>query len=310
MFDAKLAKIPSYRKHRASGQAVVTLNAKDHYLGRHGTAASRTEYNRKISEWLAAGRQLPANGELTVAGLVKRYWSHVEAYYRNADGTPTGEVLSMKYALRPLSFLYGQTPAKDFGPVALKAVRQLMVDGYLHPRYGQQKPLCRTVINSRIKRIRRMFKWAVANQLVPADSHHALCTLEALKLGRTEARESKPVLPVARAVVEDTLPHLRPMLVDMVLLQLESGMRPGELVIMRSANIDMTGPVWLYTPPKHKTQHHGHTRIRTFTWRRKRSMALADYVVAMTSWSASAYYSHNSQNCCRQLCPRPRLSDD
>ena len=38
---------PKYRKHRASGQAVVTLNGKDHYLGMFDTieaaAAARAE---------------------------------------------------------------------------------------------------------------------------------------------------------------------------------------------------------------------------------------------------------------------------
>ena len=47
-----------YRKHKASGQAIVTLNGKDNYLGTHGTAASKREYDRLISEWLANGRNL------------------------------------------------------------------------------------------------------------------------------------------------------------------------------------------------------------------------------------------------------------
>lgn len=47
--------VPKYRKHRASGQAVVTLNGQDHYLGPHGTKASSVEYDRLIAEWLAHG---------------------------------------------------------------------------------------------------------------------------------------------------------------------------------------------------------------------------------------------------------------
>ncbi|MEO8493844.1 MAG: hypothetical protein ABI614_02150 [Planctomycetota bacterium] len=35
--------LPKYRKHRASGQAVVTLAGKDRYLGRYGTKASERE---------------------------------------------------------------------------------------------------------------------------------------------------------------------------------------------------------------------------------------------------------------------------
>jgi integrase len=263
-------RVPSYRLHRQSGQAVVTLTdsltgqRKDRLLGKYGTAASKEEYKRVVLEWEANGRRLPEAApasDLTIAELIERYWRHVEGYYRHADGTPTGEVQAMRYALRPLNYLHGQTLAADFGPAALKAVRELMVKGFQHPKYGKQRPVCRTQVNARVKRIRRMFKWGVENDLVPAGVHQALCAVAALKRGRTEARESKPVLPVARAVVEDTLPILRPMMADMVRLQLETGMRPGELVVMRACDLDMTGPVWLYRPSSHKTLHHGHERV-------------------------------------------------
>lgn len=36
--------------------------------------------------------------------------------------------------------------------------------------------------------------------------------------------------------------------------------RPGELVLMRPLDLDMTGKVWTYTPADHKTAHHGHQR--------------------------------------------------
>jgi hypothetical protein len=51
---------PAYRRHRPSGQAVVTLDGVDHYCRPHGTKTSRAEYDRLIGEWLAAGRRAPA----------------------------------------------------------------------------------------------------------------------------------------------------------------------------------------------------------------------------------------------------------
>ena len=48
--------LPKYRKHRSSGQAVVTLNGCDFYLGPHGTKASKLEYDRLIGEWFQNGR--------------------------------------------------------------------------------------------------------------------------------------------------------------------------------------------------------------------------------------------------------------
>ena len=88
-----------------------------------------------------------------------------------------------------------------------------------------------------------------------------LQAVHALKRGRTTAAESDPFQPVARGVVDDTLPILRPLIADMVKLLLETGMRPGELVIIRVCDIDMSWSVWLYRPASHKTARHGRERI-------------------------------------------------
>ena len=47
--------LPKHRKHKRSGQAIVTLSGKDFYLGPHGTNASKLEYDRLIGEWLTHG---------------------------------------------------------------------------------------------------------------------------------------------------------------------------------------------------------------------------------------------------------------
>ena len=41
---------PSYRLHKTSGQAVVRLSGRDFYLGPHGTARSKAEYQRLVGE--------------------------------------------------------------------------------------------------------------------------------------------------------------------------------------------------------------------------------------------------------------------
>jgi hypothetical protein len=57
-------RILSSRRHKQSGPAIVTLsdgfgNRRDVLLGKYGTAESRKEYARVISEWEATGRRLP-----------------------------------------------------------------------------------------------------------------------------------------------------------------------------------------------------------------------------------------------------------
>jgi len=265
---------PSYRFHKPSGQAVVTLDGHDIYLGKHDTPESRTEYDRLIAEWLANGRRLPAQrdgsspSDRTVNEVLVGFMAHAEQHYRRADGTPTSEITDYKLSLRPLKHLYGDTAVKDFGPLALKAVRQLMVDGYVHPKYGPQPPLSRKLVNQRIGRVVRVFKWGVSEELVPASVFHALRAVSGLQRGRTPARETEPVKPVADAVVEATLPFLRPQPAAMVQLQRYTGMRPGEVVIIRSVDLDTAGPVWLYRPGsdqgphgKHKTAWRGHGKV-------------------------------------------------
>src|SRR4051812_39162345 len=60
---------PKYRHHKPSGQAVVTLDGKDFYLGRHGSPESRAEYDRMIAEWLSNGRRLTVASSDTGADL-------------------------------------------------------------------------------------------------------------------------------------------------------------------------------------------------------------------------------------------------
>jgi integrase len=270
-------RIPTYRRHKQSGQAIVTLSdglggRRDVMLGKFGTAASRAEYARVIAEWEASGRHLPQAvatvADLTVNEVAARFWPHAEQHYRHPDGRTTNELDDFKYSLRPLKHFYGHTAARDFGPLALKAVRQKMIDGYEHPKYGPQRPLCRGVVNQRVGRIRRMFKWAVENELVPPSVLLGLQAIRGLQRGRSQARETEPVKPVPETIVEAILPHVRPPVAAMVRLQLLTGMRPGEVVIMRAIDLDMTGKVWLYHPGSdqgthgaHKTAHRGQHRI-------------------------------------------------
>jgi integrase len=46
----------------------------------------------------------------------------------------------------------------------------------------------------------------------------------------------------------------------MINLQRVTGMRPGEVVMMRTADIDRSGAVWIYTPPAHKMLYRGRDR--------------------------------------------------
>ena len=89
---------------------------------------------------------------------------------------------------------------------------------------------------------------------------HGLATVDGLRQGECKAPETAPVRPVPDAWVEATVKHCSRQVEGLIRLQLATGMRPGEAVIMRGCDLDTTGEVWVYKPQRHKTQHHGHER--------------------------------------------------
>lgn len=249
---ARALRVPSYRRHKPTGQAVVTLDGRDIYLGRHGTQSSRKEYDRLIGEWLAGGRQLPkSSNDLTVAEVAASYLRWAKGYYRTKDGRPSGSMPGIKLTLRWLREVYGSTPVADFGPLAIEALQQRMIQA------GQS----RGYINDNIGRVRRVFRWAVCKEMAPPAMLTALWAVPGLRRGRTAARETQPVLPVAEEVVDATLPFLPAVVADMVRVQRLLGCRPGEVCIIRPCDIDRTGDIWSYRPESHKTEHFGRDRV-------------------------------------------------
>jgi integrase len=243
--------VPKYRRHKQSGQAIVTVNGRDYLLGPYGSKTSRAKYDRLIAEWLARNRQslVDAASGLTLAELVARYWSYAVKKHAR-DGEPTAEQFKIKTALQHLLRLYQDQPAGDFAPCHLKVVRQSMIEGGWSRNY----------VNSQVGVLVRLFKWAAVEGLVPAAVHAALALVSGLRRGEAGARETGKVRGVDIATIQATLPYLSPVVRDMIELQLASGMRPGELCIVRPCDIDRSGDVWEYIPARHKTQHLDHDR--------------------------------------------------
>jgi integrase len=222
------------------------LNGKDHYLGRYGSKESKAGYDRLIAEWLAGGRQLPDAGrDLTMNEIMLAFLRHAKERYGR-----TNELGCYKDAIRVAKELFGSQPAAEFGPKRFKAVRERFLE----------KGWSRPYANRQAQRVRRIVKWAVSEELLPGEVLHRLVSVEGLRRGDPGTRETEPIRPVPEAFVEAVKPIASPQVRTMIELQALTGMRPGEVCIMRSIDIDMTGRVWVYHPEHHKTEHHGHNR--------------------------------------------------
>ena len=248
--------IPTYRHHTPTDTARCWAGGRWVSLGRYNSPASRAEYARIVAEMATAA--IPAAGapaaaataDPTVNEILLGFLGYADGHYRRAGGTSTNEVAQFKQTFRLVRELYGHTPAREFGPKALKAVRQRMIEvGWT-----------RKLINQRVGRVRRAFRWAVENELVPPAALQALAAVAGLQAGRTAAREADPVLPVAGEDVRAALPFLGAVVRAMVEVQLLTGMRPGEVCRLRPRDIDTAGDVWVYRPGQHKTRHRGKGR--------------------------------------------------
>ena len=186
-------RIPSYRLHKPSGQAIVTIRGKMFYLGRYGSVESRSEYGRIIAEWQAGPSEIPpasastapVPSDLTVVELSASYFRHCQEYYVK-NGELTNQVTMIHLALDVVNRLYGHMLGRDFGPLALKACRAEFI----------RKGLSRNECNRRTNLIKQAFRWGTENEMVPAGIFHALQSVAGLRKGRSEARETAPSGPV------------------------------------------------------------------------------------------------------------------
>lgn len=241
---------PSYCRHRPTGQAYTRINRKPIYLGEWDSPASRARFAEVVEDW--SMRENPTGLTLTVDDLVIRFMAHARGYYQKG-GKPTSEIHCLKLAFRYVVRLFGSTPARLFGPSKLKQTRAAMVeDGH-----------CRTSINQHCSRIRRAFKWASGEELLPSSVYRTLQDVAGLEAGRTDATESEPVLPVPLDDVEAIKPRLTAPVLGLVEFQLATGCRPSEALTLRAADLVMTpgATVWEYRPRGHKLAHRRKSRV-------------------------------------------------
>ncbi len=244
--------VPKYCHHKATGRAYVTLDGRPVYLGTWNSPESRQFYDRKIAEWLAAGRgAVPARGraDLGVDEMLVSYLSFAATYYVKHD-KPTSQIERIRRAIGACVRLYGDEAAAAFGPSSLKAVRASLV----------AEGLCRDYANALVGCLVRAWQWAVEEELIGAEVWHALQAVRPLAKGRTVAPDHEDVTPAPPDAVSAALECLTPTLADCALFQLWTGARPGEALALRGCDLDRRSDVWLYVPQSHKNEHRGKGR--------------------------------------------------
>ena len=241
---------PKYCLHKATGQARVTIAGRDHYLGPYGSPETHERYAGLVATLKRTGSVGRASRDATVTELIASYWLHCKEYYVKA-GRPTHTQMNIRCVLKRLRQLFGSMSVNEFGPAALKTLRQSWLED----------DLAVSTINYKVACVRDCFKWGVAEEIVDPMVLVALGALQNLKAGRCAARPPRKIAPVADDVVDRTLEQMPRIPADMVRVQRLVGCRPGEVCQMRTADFDTSNDVWEYRPSRHKTEHRGKDKV-------------------------------------------------
>jgi integrase len=292
---ARQAKWPPVPTRHRTGQARVNVGGVDHYLGTYGSPEA-AEALRELVE--KAGREgrgkagpaaRPSPRSLTVEEAVAR-WAAEELPKQDAR-----EQSHFRRALSVLVRLMGAVPAAELDVLKLRAVRAAMASGgWLTPaeregrfekRAGDARggrwrskagPWNRRVCNRQTTRVRTVWRWCEERAMVPRGSWAHLCSLKAIPKGSNEARpERRRKVRKSAEVIRVAVAVSRGPARLMLLLQLWTGMRSGEVRRMLWSEVDTSGDVWVYRPPEHKNAWRGHEKAVTIGPRGQAVLRLA-----------------------------------
>ncbi|MCR9294640.1 MAG: tyrosine-type recombinase/integrase [bacterium] len=244
-------RLPGYRRKTVKGidYARVTINGREHLLGRFDSEESRKKYAQLIAEYLSSKRD-PTFGvgpelSLTQVGIDYSKWSRKE--YSGG-----GDWLNIKPIMKLVIDLCGHLPAKDFGAEQFIEIRDAIIASTDNTRQ---------TVNKKMKRVLHFTKWAVARGKIPPENLTAMQCVGHLKLGRTTLEEAPATEPVDPKLVEATQKFMTPVLRDMVWIQRLTGCRPGEVVRLTPSMIDRSSDPWVCELERHKRAYLGKRRV-------------------------------------------------
>lgn len=255
---------PKLSRH-SSGQARVVLGGKVHYCGVWGTPDAYARYAELLRTW-QQGESAPrpkapnaVQATLKVRDLTAQFLDHIDATGRyRKNGKPTGQRAMFVHVIDSLDRVCGDFPVTRCTEATLVAWRD---------RLERNPRITRRGINRKVTMVLQIFKWGRARGLVPKVVWADLAALEPLRRGEVGDRPEtgRPRRAVTAEEVELVAAHCCPQVAALLRLQALCGMRPGEALAMRWADIDKT-PIpgdrtgaWIYyVPGGGKTAHHGH----------------------------------------------------
>lgn len=239
----KTRRVPQLTLHKPSGKARVRIRGKDHYCGPWGSQEAQDKYDKLIEEFLEDG---PVKAT-TMAGLLAAWWVECKRRYGGRGKGPYGNAVSWRPVIKLLRLNFGEEQPSDLGPVRVRAAIEAE---------AKKRDWSARYAKMVLQRVKYIFSWGVGEEVVPLSTSQRIDKIT-LRIGK----KRRKIKPVDVKVLARTLRHLSPKVSAMVRLQRLTGMRPGELVVMKPEHIERRGEVWSYVPPSHKSEHRDRERI-------------------------------------------------
>lgn len=246
---------PKLRYNRTTNRYRVTINGRDHWLGRDQDEAERA-YHRLILEWKSGTFIDAPLDDIRICELIDLYTTAMTTYYQSTPGSWHRGKAAMGF----LNKACGTMRPAQFDMKTLRLLREAMGE----PREEGRPALCRTGINRCMREVARFWKWCASMEYAPIDIYAKCSTLDPLQRGRCNARETEPIDPADSEHVKATKPFVNASVRAMIELQELCGMRPGEVCGLKAEMIDRKGPVWRCELKEHKNAHRGKRRVLFF----------------------------------------------
>lgn len=239
-----------YSLHKASGQAIVRIGGRVHYLGRYGTHESRVRHQNLVAAAQARRQALDLMRPISVGELAERYLAAMRAEY----GPKSWQAVEARRIALAACERFAGLDAAAFGPKALQEVQQALL------RRGR---ICRTGVNRMVRRTVALFKWAVSEELVAPAVWQALQAVRPLRRGK--GREVAPRTAVPAEAVDAVVRHLEGNGAHGAAWCLRfmraTGCRPGEAYSATPADFRLAEDPPVYIPQHHKCESRGMDRV-------------------------------------------------
>jgi integrase len=202
----------------------------DEAESKHGTpAADRPQactVGRLRTLWIEAQTR-PEDAAMNTAALA-------ELARRPADSIRPSEILALQEKMRT-------APPAESRP-------RTAGEPCLPGRTRRRKALAVRTVNRRIRAIASVFAFGAARDLLPAEIAWGIKSI-------APVRGSSPGFGVPDIIaVHRTLEHVTPTIWRMIVLQMLTGLRSGELCRITAADVTRDGGDWLLRIPRHKTK--------------------------------------------------------